>query len=196
MRLTSKLASDAMEVGYLIRSLSKADTTAVVDLARGAASKAACSVDMASVLDYKTRAISSIVSRVRRHGDISEAQQAFILLVDEDVPALYAAKLVLMDDAPEPEVWAFEIVNPETVVWAFKAGIHMSTIEGGHAERVTRAGISCTTEEMVYYARLRVIERIIDLVRSGADIPDRYVAFCRMLGYGDLNFKYSCCSLI
>lgn len=193
MRLTSKLASDAMEVGYLIRSLSEVDTAAVVDLARGAASKAAYGADMTSVLDYKARAISSIISRIRRHGDISEAQHAFILLIDEDMPALYAAKLVLMDDAPEPEVWAFEIVSPETVVWAFKAGIHMSTVEGGRAGHVTRAGIHGTTEEMVYYARLRVIERIIDLVRSGADIPDRYVAFCRMLGCGDLNFKYSCC---
>lgn len=168
------------------------DTSALVDFTRGISIRANMRHEASTVQDYKARAVSSIVARVRRLGDISESQRAFIALMDEDVPALFAAKLALLDDAPEPEVWAFEVVRPELVVAAFKAGLRISTMGCKTIEHSTRVGITESTEEMVYYARLRVITRIVDRLARGLTLSDLHVSFCRLLGRGDLDYKYSC----
>jgi len=181
-----------MEVGLLVGAMPRVDTSALVDFIRGISARTNIRPTVPTMQDYKAKAVSSIVARIHRRGDISEAQQAFIALVDEDAPAIYAAKLALLDDAPEPEVWAFEVVQPEFVVDAFKAGLHISTLRCETIEHVPRAGIKESTEEMVYYARLRRITRIVDRLARGVELSDGDISFCRLLGRGDLDYKYSC----
>ena len=194
MRITSKLVSDAMEVGYLISLCRQCDTSATEDFIKIISSRRTTPIDPVILLDDKVRAISSIVSRYRRQRDITEFQRAFINLIDDDASAYYAAKLSLLDEEPIVNVSSFELAHPSLVVDSFKAGILISSLDNETKNHETRPFISGTTEEMVYLVRLRVIRRIVLDISQGLTLTDDQVTFCRLLSFGDLDFKYSSAS--